>query len=59
MDWPKHPDGTPKKMGEMNREERGKIWDYSFLKTKEHFENPAVKAHIEKVLNNFDKEVIN
>lgn len=48
--WPKHPDGRPKKMGEMTREERLAQWRSASLKIKGELETPAMQAAFANML---------
>lgn len=48
--WPTHPDGRPKKMGEMTSEERRACWKAAAARTQEWFDRPEVKAGIAAVL---------
>ncbi len=49
-DWPKHPDGTPKKMGEMTREEQREQFEAAGARLQREFQQPAVKAALAKIL---------
>lgn len=50
MEWPKHADGRPKKMGEMTADERREQAKLAVSRLKREFENPEVKAAIRKFL---------
>lgn len=49
--WPKHQDGSPKKMGEMTPEEREACWTQAAQKVKAELERPEVQARLAAVLN--------
>jgi hypothetical protein len=50
--WPKHANGSNKKVGEMTREERRRVTVESCKRLKNEFEQPHVKAALEKFVNN-------
>lgn len=49
--WPKHPDGRPKKMGEMTREEAWEQTKIACKRLEAEFAQPAVKAKLAAILN--------
>ena len=49
--WPRHADGSPKKMGEMTREERFDCTKQSVARLKAEFENPAHQRAMEDALS--------
>lgn len=48
--WPKHPDGRNKKMGEMTADERRTQWKAAADRAKVYFEQPGVRAGIAAVM---------
>ena len=48
--WPKHPDGTPKKMGEMTQAEQRAQWVDACARLKVEFETPAIQAALAAAL---------
>lgn len=49
--WPKHPDGRPKKLGEMTRTEQDAQIKDSCTRLQREFNDPMVKEKIAAVLN--------
>ncbi len=49
--WPKHPDGRPKKMGEMTAVEQTSAWRAAAKRIEGEFSNPLVQEKIAAVLN--------
>jgi hypothetical protein len=57
-DWPKHPDGTNKKMGEMTREESRKIVAAACERLRAEIESPAMQHAITRTyLSNDDARI--
>ncbi len=49
--WPKHPDGSNKKMGEMTQDERSAQWKAAGARLQAEFDRPEVRAGIAAVLD--------
>ncbi|MGD9670275.1 MAG: hypothetical protein AB7U75_14755 [Hyphomicrobiaceae bacterium] len=49
--WPKHEDGSNKKVGEMTREERRGVFKDACAKLQGQFADPRFQAGIERVLS--------
>jgi len=49
--WPKHPDGKPKKMGEMTRDEQRAQWRSAATRLEAEFADPLVQEKIAAVLS--------
>lgn len=50
-DWPKHADGSPKKMGEMTADERRAQFKLACQRLQAEFDHPAVQEKLAAVLN--------
>ena len=55
-DWPKHPDGRNKKMGEMTPDERREQFRASLARLKAEFEDPRKQAAIKAAFDKFDAD---
>jgi hypothetical protein len=55
-DWPKHPDGTPMKMGEMTPEQRRIQFREAVGRTKQWFERQEVRVGIAAVIASEGKQ---
>lgn len=51
MPWPTHPNGKPKKMGEMTRDEQREQFRAAAKRLEAEFANPLVQEKIAAVLN--------
>lgn len=49
--WPKRPDGTSKKFGELTSEERREVLKSACKKVEQDFARPEVQDAIQKVLD--------
>lgn len=49
--WPKHPDGTNKRVGDMTPEEKRAVFQAATLRLKAEFEQPDMQAKMAAVLN--------
>jgi hypothetical protein len=49
-EWPKHPDGSNKRVGDMTPEESRAVFKAAGERVKAQFERPAVQAALDKVL---------
>ena len=50
-DWPKHADGTPKKVGEMTREEQRVVFAASAQRIKAELESPKMQRALASLLS--------
>jgi hypothetical protein len=48
--WPRHPDGRPKKVGEMTREESRAVAEAACARLKAEFEQPHVQRAFAEML---------
>lgn len=50
LTWPRHPDGRPKKMGEMTRAERRERFVEAVQEVKKTFEHPLMREKVAEIL---------
>jgi hypothetical protein len=50
-EWPKHPDGSNKRVGDMTPEERRAVFKAAGIRLKAELERPEVQERVAHVLN--------